>query len=188
MMDSLKQRIVDYVSANQPVRRGDLRTAIGISGKALDREVSTLKSLGLMFAKVGYGYFSSELDYLEWRVGAGADQVQGRAMKGAIARHESKNTYPSRVVELLSRGGKFGGADIAKAIGASYKQISTAISMLVRTGEIQHSGARGSRVYSIGTPKKGKSIRSNSVNTIFQECRNSDAMKRVLMVWGRAPA
>ncbi|WP_379933076.1 hypothetical protein ACFC2F_22995 [Enterobacter sichuanensis] len=32
-MDSLKQRIVDYVAANQPVKRADLIVVIGISGK-----------------------------------------------------------------------------------------------------------------------------------------------------------
>lgn len=44
-MDSLKQRIVDYVGANQPVKRADLIVVIGISGKGLDREPNPRSSM-----------------------------------------------------------------------------------------------------------------------------------------------
>ncbi|MDF7701080.1 hypothetical protein [Enterobacter hormaechei] len=66
-MDSLKQRIVDYVAANQPVKRADLIVVIGISGKGLDREIAALRGLGMIFSMAGFGYFTSEADYQEWR-------------------------------------------------------------------------------------------------------------------------
>lgn len=41
-MDSLKQRIVDYVAANQPVERADLIEVIGISGKGIVKSLREL--------------------------------------------------------------------------------------------------------------------------------------------------
>lgn len=42
--------------------------------------------------------------------------------------------------------------------------------------------------YRLATPEEQAGTARSCTNRIFQECRNSPAMKRVLMVWGRAPA
>lgn len=101
---------------------------------------------------------------------------------------ESHCCYPARIVDLLADGQPRGAVEIAQGLGVTYKQISTAISVLVKTGELKHRGAKGGRVYSLAKQVKRPTLRCKSENVIFQECRQSEAMKRVLMVWGRAPA
>jgi hypothetical protein len=39
--------------------------------------------------------------------------------------------------------------------------------------------------YRLATPEEQAGTARSCTNGIFQECRNSPAMKRVLMVWGR---
>ncbi|MDC3532866.1 hypothetical protein IXW61_07150 [Escherichia coli] len=39
--------------------------------------------------------------------------------------------------------------------------------------------------YRLATPEEQAGTARSCTNGIFQECRNSAAMKRVLMVWGR---
>lgn len=188
-MDSLKQRIVDYVAANQPVKRADLIVVIGISGKGLDREIAALRGLGLIFSMAGFGYFTSESDYQEWRKGAGSHHLKSRAMNGAYssaaARRVSDESYPARIASVLSDGSKLGATQIAEAMGTSYRSISSVISVMVNSGELKFEGPKGHRVYSLAKAKKKTGCRAESVNVICQECRNSPAMKRVLMVWGR---
>ncbi|WP_253378552.1 ArsR family transcriptional regulator [unidentified bacterial endosymbiont] len=187
-MDSLKQRIVDYVAANQPVKRADLIVVIGISGKGLDREVAALRGLGLIFSMAGFGYFSSEADYQEWRKGAGALHLKNRAMNGAFssaaARRVSDDSYPVRIASVLSDGSKLGAAQIAEAMGTSYRSISSVISVMVNSGELKFEGPKGHRVYSLAQAKKKAGRRADSVNVICQECRNSAVMKRILSVYG----
>ncbi|EPA0062143.1 hypothetical protein ACQYIJ_004172 [Enterobacter cloacae] len=117
-MDSLKQRIVDYVGANQPVKRADLIVVIGISGKGLDREIAALRGLGLIFSMAGFGYFTSEADYQEWRKGAGALHLKNRAMNGAFssaaARRVSDESYPARIASVLSDGSKLGATQLLR--------------------------------------------------------------------------
>ncbi|WP_148399994.1 helix-turn-helix domain-containing protein [Enterobacter mori] len=189
-MDSLKQRIVDYVAANQPVKRADLIVAIGISGKGLDREIATLRGLEMIFSMAGFGYFTSKASYQEWIHGPGANYLKDRAIKGGYrsveARRQSENSYPARIMSVLSDGSKLGASQIAEAMGATYRSISSVISVMVNAGELKFEGPKGHRVYSLAKPKKKSGRRAESVNVICQECRNSPAMRRVLMVWGRA--
>jgi len=191
-MDNLKQRIVDHIWANEPVKRADLVRFTGIAGKAVDREVLALKELGLIIGVAGYGYFKSKETYESWRVATGNDLMRMRALKGAftsqMSRRENNSTFPARIVELLNDGKPRGAMEIAQGLGVTYRQISTAISVLVKTGELKHRGAKGGRVYSLAHQVKRPTLRCKSVNIIFQECRQSEAMKRVLMVWGRGPA
>ncbi|CAM6817457.1 hypothetical protein P853_01273 [Enterobacter hormaechei subsp. hoffmannii UCI 50] len=187
-MDSLKQRIVDYVAANQPVKRADLIVVIGISGKGLDREIAALRGLGMIFSMAGFGYFTSEADYQEWRKGAGALHLKNRALNGAFssaaARRVSDESYPARIASVLSDGSKLGATQIADAMGTSYRSISSVISVMVNSGELKFEGPKGHRVYSLAQAKKKSGRRTESVNVICQECRNSPAMKRILSVYG----
>ncbi len=63
MMDSLKQRILDHVTANHPITRKNLMLAIGISGHALDKEISVLRETGLIYSMAGFGYFAGKAAY-----------------------------------------------------------------------------------------------------------------------------
>lgn len=192
MMDNLKQRIVDHIWANEPVKRADLIRFAGISGKAVDREVIALKELGLIISVAGFGYFKNHETHDAWKQSVGASLMRDRALKGAIcsmqSRRDKYSTFPARIVGLLADGQPRGAVEIAKDLGVTYKQISTAITVLVKTGELKHQGAKGGRVYTLSKQARRPTLRCKSENVIFQECRQSEAMKRVLMVWGRAPA
>lgn len=187
-MDSLKRRIVNHIESNQPVRRSDLKAEMGISGKAIDREISALKSLGIVHSAPGFGYFRSKDDYESWRKGDGANQLHIRGMKGGISsgavRRESPGTYPARIAELLSDGIELSAADMAIRLGVTYRQISSAITTMHRHGELKCKGRHGKRIYSLGKAREKSIRRIESVNLIFQECRQSDAMKRVLNFYG----
>lgn len=187
-MDTLKQRIFDYVKAHHPVRRVDLCKSIGIPGKALDREISALKSTGLIHSAAGFGYFPGIAAYEAWKKGEGAVKLQIRGMKGGLSsaesRRESLSTYPSRIVDLLSDGDELSAKEISEALGVEYRKISSAMSMLTGTGEIRFSGSKGNRLYRIGKRNPKGISRTESVNVICQECRQSEAMKRVLSVYG----
>lgn len=177
------------MAANQPVKRADLIVVIGISGKGLDREIAALRGLEMIFSMAGFGYFTSKASYQEWLKGAGANYLKDRAIKGGYrsveSRRQSENSYPARIMSVLSDGSKLGASQIAEAMGATYRSISSVISVMVTAGELKFEGPKGHRVYSLAKPNKKAGRRVDSVNVICQECRNSPAMKRVLMVWGR---
>lgn len=191
-MDSLKQRIVDYVKTNQPVLRVKLAVAMGITLRALDRETTALKEHGYLFSKAGFGYFTSAEAYDEWRTGPGAEQLSIRGSKGgyssAAIRYGNNQTYAARIAILLDDGREMSAADIADELGVPYHKISTAITNMVNTEELKHTGAVGHRVYSLGKAKKRVRRRAESVNVICQECRQSAAMQRVLAFYGRLEA
>lgn len=192
MMDSLKQRIINHIDANQPVKRADLKDAIGIPGRALDREIAVLKELGVIHSAAGFGYFSGVDSYESWRKGEGAIHLQMRGVKGAISsaasRRESLTTYPARIASLLSDGDELSAVETAEELGVTYRHISSAITTMVSTGELKHKGPYGHRVYSLCNSKKKVINRTESVNVICQECRTSPAMKRVLAFYGRVSA
>lgn len=187
----MKQRIIDYVSANEPVKRTVLHVITGLSLRALDREIRALKNCGQLYSMPGFGYFSSEASCGKWLKGIGMEQLRIRASHGAAAsvasRKASGETWGARIIATLATEGSLGASQIAAVIGVPYRQISSAVSTLVNNGELKHRGPAGARVYSLAT--RNKKIRPpSSVNVIFQECRQSPAMQRVLAVYGRASA
>ncbi|HGV4364142.1 TPA: transcriptional regulator, partial [Enterobacter hormaechei] len=90
-------------------------------------------------------------------------------------------------------------ARIATMIGMTTKKISGPLSTLFADGLIEFEGKHGQRLYrltsygmkyapeTIPAMPKGNSmlVQRTETNVICQECRNSPAMRRVLMVWGR---
>lgn len=91
---------------------------------------------------------------------------------------------------------------LASMLGMTTKKISGPLSTLLADDLIAFEGKHGQRLYSLTSygmryapdtiPEisRGKSalVQRTDSNVICQECRQSEAMKRVLMVWGRAPA
>lgn len=108
-------------------------------------------------------------------------------------------TIREQVLAALRNNPGLNNAKLAGLIGMDTKKISGTVSTLLAEGLISCEGKYGQRLYSltsygmryaadtvpgrkIGTTKL---IQRTDTNVICQECRNSPAMRRVLMVWGR---
>lgn len=108
-------------------------------------------------------------------------------------------TIREQVLAALRNNPGLNNAKLAALIGMDTKKISGTVSTLLADGLISCEGKYGQRLYSltsygmryaadtvpgrkIGTTKL---IQRTDTNVICQECRNSAAMRRVLMVWGR---
>ena len=108
-------------------------------------------------------------------------------------------TIRGQILAALRNNPGLNSARIATMIGMTTKKISGPLSTLFADGLIEFEGKHGQRLYrltsygmrfapdTIPGMKQGKSklIQRTDTNVICQECRNSAAMKRVLMVWWR---
>lgn len=108
-------------------------------------------------------------------------------------------TIREQVLAALRNNPGMNNARLAALIGMDTKKISGTVSTLLADGLITCEGKHGQQLYrltnygmlfapdTIPGIKHGKSklIQRTDTNVICQECRNSAAMKRVLMVWGR---
>ena len=108
-------------------------------------------------------------------------------------------TIREQLLAALRNNPGLNSALLASMVGMTSKKISGTISALVADGLISCEGRYGQRLYSLTNYgmrfapdtipgiKQGKSklIQRTDTNVICQECRNSAAMKRVLMVWWR---
>lgn len=103
-----------------------------------------------------------------------------------VARRQERPFLPSpgQFVAWCKQSGGMLGITVDQVI-TEYRSISSVISVMVSSGELKFEGPKGHRVYSLAQEKKKSGRRAESVNVICQECRNSAAMRRVLMVWGR---
>lgn len=111
-------------------------------------------------------------------------------------------TIREHVLAALRNNPGLNNALLANMIGMTTKKISGTISSLLGDGLIACEGKHGQRLYrltsygmryaadtvparKIGTTQL---VQRTETNVICQECRNSPAMRRVLMVWGRVGA
>lgn len=108
-------------------------------------------------------------------------------------------TIRGQILAALRNNPGLNSARIASMIGMTTKKISGTVSTLLADGLIEFEGKHGQRLYrltdygmkyapeTIPAMPKGNSklVQRTEANVICQECRNSPAMKRVLMVWGR---
>lgn len=108
-------------------------------------------------------------------------------------------TIRGQILAALRNNPGLNSGRIATMIGMTTKKISGPLSTLFADGLIEFEGKHGQRLYSLTSYgkryapdtipgiKQGKSklIQRTDTNVICQECRNSPAMRRVLMVWGR---
>lgn len=111
-------------------------------------------------------------------------------------------TIRGQILAALRNNPGLNSGRIASMIGMTTKKMSGTVSSLLADGLITCEGKHGQRLYSLTSygmryapdtiPEitRGKSalVQRTDSNVICQECRQSEAMKRVLMVWGRAPA
>lgn len=108
-------------------------------------------------------------------------------------------TIRGQILAALRNNPGLNSARIASMIGMTTKKISGPLSTLFADGLIEFEGKHGQRLYrltnygmkyapeTIPAMPKGNSklVQRTETNVICQECLNSPAMKRVLMVWGR---
>ncbi|HCR0868097.1 TPA: helix-turn-helix transcriptional regulator [Enterobacter roggenkampii] len=108
-------------------------------------------------------------------------------------------TIRGQILAALRNNPGLNSVKLAELISMDTRKISGTVSTLLADGLISCEGKYGQRLYSLTSygmrlapdtipgMKQGKSklIQRTDTNVICQECRNSAAMKRVLMVWGR---
>ncbi|WP_234090150.1 hypothetical protein [Enterobacter asburiae] len=107
-------------------------------------------------------------------------------------------TIREQVLAALRNNPGLNSVKMAELIGMDTRKISGTVSTLLADGLNSCEGKYGQRLYSLTSYgmrfapdtipgiKYGKSklIQRTDTNVICQECRNSAAMKRILMVWG----
>lgn len=108
-------------------------------------------------------------------------------------------TIRGHILAALRNNPGLNSGRIAKMIGMTTKKMSGTVSSLLADGLITCKGKHGQRLYRLSSygmkyapetipamPKgNSKLVQRTETNVICQECRNSAAMRRVLMVWGR---
>lgn len=88
------------------------------------------------------------------------------------------------ILEYLKTHRTFSSAEVARVYGRRQECINHASSQMAREGLIVVESKVWRTVYYRLTTDDDRAGRVNG-NTIFQECRQSDAMRRVLAVYGR---
>lgn len=91
------------------------------------------------------------------------------------------------IAEYLKTHETFCFAEVASATGQSVTAISQAANRMFRAGELVVDKKVWRTVW-YRIPHEAERSGKVSTNRIFQECRNSEAMKRVLAVYGRTQA
>lgn len=80
-MDSLKQRILDYVSANQPAKVDLIYKEVGISRNRYYEEAKELRFMGRLRSVPGIGVFPGEKAFQQWLKNGGGEAIKQRAIK-----------------------------------------------------------------------------------------------------------
>ncbi|ECJ2445963.1 protein ren [Salmonella enterica subsp. diarizonae] len=92
-------------------------------------------------------------------------------------------TGKQAILQYLKTHKSFCAPDVAKAYGVSQTGVNQAASILFREGVLVTEGRVWRNVYyRMATDAEREGL--ISTNMIFKECRNSEAMKRVLSVYG----
>lgn len=90
------------------------------------------------------------------------------------------------VLHYLTTHHTFSAAQVARECSLSLTCISTAARLLAEEGVlIVESKVWRSVTYRFATDAERRNGGCDGINTIFAECRKSDAMKRILSVYGR---
>ena len=96
-------------------------------------------------------------------------------------------TGKQAIFEYLKTHSIFCTPDVAAAFGLTTACVNHSANILAKEGVLTVAGRVWRTVYYRLTTQDEKEGRK-STNLIFHECRNSEAMKRVLSVYGRTQA
>lgn len=96
MMDSLKQRILDYVSANQPAKVDLIYKELGICRNRYYEEAKQLRFMGKLRSVSGIGVFPGEDAYQHWLKNGGYEEIRRRAVDANLSSQEAKGMKKPR--------------------------------------------------------------------------------------------
>ena len=95
------------------------------------------------------------------------------------------------IIRAIQRSGEITPRQVRRLLGCDSKKACRLLEHLVAAGAVKNIGQRRHPVY-VMQPGGEARIKPMAVarqrSSIADVCRNSAAMKRVLMVWGRASA
>lgn len=200
MMDSLKQRMLDFIRKNQPVTEDQLKDGLGISRHSCRENRGQLRNAGLIYVTCGSGSFISRADYENWlENGGGHEKISNTAKKGIHKFADS--TARSRVIEYLtSLKEPVCAGEIAIACHLMQKTAYRILASLADDGTVVHDGRVKGRHYLIASSdaqfpsssgqkgeKKTKAfVRYNpKKNGVVQAYMASPARQRLMAVYGR---
>lgn len=95
-MDSLKQRILDYVSANQPAKVDLIYKELGICRNRYYEEAKQLRFMGKLRSVPGIGVFPGEDAYQRWLKSGGYEEIRRRAVDANLSSQEAKGMKKPR--------------------------------------------------------------------------------------------
>lgn len=84
-MDSLKQRICNYVKINQPASVAAIMREMNISRARYYEEAKALRMLGLLYSAPGIGIFAGMDGYQHWLDHGGKEELSRRAIEANAA-------------------------------------------------------------------------------------------------------
>lgn len=200
MIDSLKQRMIDFIRQNQPVTEQQLKDGLNISRHSCRENRSQLRNAGLIYVTSGSGAFISRADYENWlEHGGGHKKISNTTKKGL--NNVSDSSSRQRVIEFLSsQKTPVCAAEIAKACNLMQKTSYRILASLSDDGTVIHDGRVKVRQYLIASSgaqwpagscqhseRKIKAFcRYNpNKNGVVQEYMSSPARARLMAVYGR---
>ncbi len=98
-MDSVKQRILDYVSANQPAKVDLIYKEVGISRNRYYEEAKELRFMGRLRSVPGIGVFPGEDAYQHWLKSGGYEEIRRRAVDANLSSQEAKGMKKPRNID-----------------------------------------------------------------------------------------
>ncbi|MBJ9516043.1 hypothetical protein I5516_11665 [Citrobacter freundii] len=98
-MDSLKQRILDYVSANQPAKVDLIYKELGICRNRYYEEAKQLRFMGKLRSVPGIGVFPGEDAYQHWLKSGGYEEIRRRAVDANLSSQEAKGMKKPRNID-----------------------------------------------------------------------------------------
>lgn len=200
MMDSLKKRIIACIKENQPVTTDTIHQKLNVSRNSVRTELAKLRELGAIHSQVAIGHFASHEDFNLWLENGGREYMTARGAAGNKRSQEMRRragTVRQKIANTLRKYGPLGGKEIADMMSVTYQRIASQICEMVRLNQLVKHGKSGSYLYTaVGDAEvfPGDEVTQEdialpemptNIPDIFTQCRNSDAMKRVLQFYGR---
>lgn len=202
MMDALKQRIIDCIKENQPVTTDTLHQKLNVSRNTIRNEMAILRNVGAVHTQVSIGHFISKADFFIWLDNGGREYMTARGSAGNKRSQEMRRragTVRQCIANNCRKYGPLHGKEIADLMSVTYQRIASQICEMVRLNQLVKIGKSGRYMYAaVGDAEVFDGSATEDIEApdmpamptnlpdIFTQCRNSEAMKRVLAFYGRS--